>query len=572
MNAAARELGRWRWKWDAKVMRVKACRSLLVPVISALSRVFPNLVLCAFQPHNPTNESSPAVLCRWQRWRMNFGIRLPVELWDEVFTHLSREDLQHVHLVDHLFHRLSNPLLFRTVTFHFDKIATPRSDEQYDFSPDEQSDSSSDEQDDSPAVVPPTPAEVAVVENALMRLEVWSSPAIAPLVRVCTILAPSPRRFGPYALPETGLPCPFLVFFHALPNFTSLREFTASHIRFCDVDVAHVCLLPNLAKMDTRSCTMMNHSPFKLDVSHFSFRGNAFYADTGDQWIRALRPDTLQSLSIQRKLIRYITDLEYTFPHVNTLIFEGSDLSTIAESLPLLSKFPAVQTLTMTSEEAIPAGTNPDVSVSELPSIRNFTGPWGLLRFLSLSHLHHLTLTDSSFPDFVSELRKIQILNSVTSLALELEDYLENLDGLGELFPSLKTLAVYVFPDFYSSDDEARLINKTKVFAFFKQLTDFPSLPMNLTRLDIVWIDGFQHPFEFSESTVVTPDDLQKLKDTLVTRHSALTRLELCCVDYRLFWARNPANGKEYCELYRADDPQEKSFDSDIFWDAFCSH
>ncbi|KAJ6525226.1 hypothetical protein DFH09DRAFT_173797 [Mycena vulgaris] len=400
---------------------------------------------------------------------MDFRARIPVEMWDEVFTHLPREDLRHVHLVDRLFHRLSTPLLFRTVTFHFDKIATPRSDEQYDSSSDEQSDFSSDEQDDSPAVVPPTPAEIAVVENALMRLEVWSSTSIAPLVRVCEIVAPSRcRRSGLFARPETGLPSPSRAFLHALPNFTNLREFTANQLRFTDVAVANLCLLPNLTKLVTRSCTIdllpVDSFAFTLDLSHFTSWDNAFEAGAADQWVRALRPDTLQDLSIQQGLISNIIDLEYAFLRVKALTFalKGMDLSTIPGILLLLAKFPAAQTLkALTMPGAILAGMPSDVSV-ELPSIRNYTGPWGLLRFLPLSHLRYIFITDCTFPDFISELRAIQVLHSVTSLEVDIQDYVENLDGLGELFPSLKSLAVWV--DFSTGDvDLLESMDKTRV-------------------------------------------------------------------------------------------------------------
>ncbi|KAJ6584148.1 hypothetical protein DFH09DRAFT_267286 [Mycena vulgaris] len=210
-------------------------------------------------------------------------------------------------------------------------------------------------------------------------------------------------------------------------------------------------------------------------------------------------------------------------------------------------------------------GFKPDVEVSGL--IRNYDGPYHLLRFLHLAPSSHLHITDLNFPDFISELGAIQRLDNVTSLVLDIEDYVTNLDGLGKSFPTLKELKICVEIGYQL--DSFETIDKSKVLDSLKQLTRFSSFPLYLAKLEISW--SGRDPSYARETNIIKPDDLRQLKDVLVLRHSALERLRLDCVDYTLFWGRTSEDGTECCMVY---DPHDSSnlnvLYSDEFWDTYC--
>ncbi|KAJ6525252.1 hypothetical protein DFH09DRAFT_1188681 [Mycena vulgaris] len=270
-------------------------------------------------------------------------------------------------------------------------------------------------------------------------------------------------------------------------------------------------------------------------------------------------------------LLPKIHKLEGCFRNVHTLTLVGLDLATVSDSLPLLAKFPAVQTLKEYDSWRRYEEVNSEGPIYELPALQKYRGSYELLRFLHLPHLHHLYILECNFPKFIAELRTIQRLHNVISLEVEIKDYVQNLDGLGELFPSLKKLEVCIITGElaeFGNFDDLEPMDKWKAFLLFEQLTNLPSLPVHLEKIDIWWFDRVQDPTEFDPTTIVRPDTLQKLKDTLLSRHSGLTRLRLGCVDYTLLWGRNPADGKECCEVDRADDSRRRFYDSDTFWNS----
>ncbi|KAJ7486118.1 hypothetical protein B0H11DRAFT_2279170, partial [Mycena galericulata] len=428
-----------------------------------------------------------------------------------------------IRAVNRLFHGVSTPLLFRTFQFHPYTISRLSQLVGYD------------------------PTSTSEATRALERLDFWSSSSIAPLVLKCHISPSSnpgalmrstvqlgPPLFNNFVAPgpppaEDSLSILVDAFFKALHHFTRLRAFSAEKIHFTEIALEQLCLLSNLEDIRIDKCRMggLTDASVKLGISTFSFWNNSGEVEA---WIRALRPEALRTLSLQCSEIKA---LEYSFPHVASFN-AGLEVSTLWEDLPALAKFPGVQKLARIS-----------FFVSSTPP-----------------GLHWPACISTTAIHFMSELAAVSdALNRVTYLSVGFEDYVENLAGLGELFPSLTSLIIWISTgESDGSDDfeweDLEKLDKQTLFLFYEHLTNFPTLPVNLQHLEVCWTDSVQPPFEFSSDAVIRPNDLRKLKDTLLQRHSDLVTLRLFAVDYILFWWRDLQDGNEIFEVRQVDDSE----------------
>ncbi|KAJ6630540.1 hypothetical protein B0H10DRAFT_833176 [Mycena sp. CBHHK59/15] len=117
---------------------------------------------------------------------------IPDEMWSEIFAHLPRDALVHVHLAQWRFHCISRPLLFSEFSFHPKNVKRlPGTTSRVELSQEE------------------------LVDLVLQRLEFWSSSGIALFIRTCRVIGwRNSAVHNPYPL--------LAAFFISFPRFTNL--------------------------------------------------------------------------------------------------------------------------------------------------------------------------------------------------------------------------------------------------------------------------------------------------------------------------------------------------------------
>ncbi|KAJ7644652.1 hypothetical protein FB45DRAFT_999624 [Roridomyces roridus] len=155
--------------------------------------------------------------------------RVPNELWLEIFHLLRRDSLKAVFSSARKFTAISRVLLFSQFVFEPDRYEMHLDGvRQMTFS---------------------LPVH-NTVRLALDRLELWSSDAIAPFVRECTI---APRQ----RLGRAQIDLPDIVmtsFMDALAKFTGLKKFFARRVNFTQAAVAQLCRIPLLTEVVISYC------------------------------------------------------------------------------------------------------------------------------------------------------------------------------------------------------------------------------------------------------------------------------------------------------------------------------
>ncbi|KAJ7934768.1 hypothetical protein B0H13DRAFT_2305220 [Mycena leptocephala] len=395
--------------------------------------------------------------------------RFPNELWLEVFSHLPRDTLKAVSLAYRTFHRLSRPALFRDFKFHPYAVHI--------------------DSGGALAGLPPS----ADVNRSLERLNFWCSDEIAPFVRICRIIPWYPF-FSNSRLVFSTTDTPYTLLyalFERVPCFTGLKRLFAEHAHFTQTGVTNVCRLPTLSRLDLVLCSVapgehIDPSTLGLGVSSCLLKPYIHSQDGFDPWVRLLRPEHLRQFQMSYNS-RFFSERLHTtpsFPHVHTLSAK-IDFSKMSQILMSLSKFPAVEVLTLAGWGTLPLGLQ---ASGVLPLVRDYTGcTQALPFFLPLSTLRRIKTTDElSANYFISQLRGLQPAPNITSLDVRFTTHFNNatLDTICAFFAQLTELRIHIFLEL---EDEFEDGVNPYATSFLRKLAVNPTLPPTLKCLTLRW-------------------------------------------------------------------------------------
>ncbi|KAJ7726708.1 hypothetical protein DFH07DRAFT_1000701 [Mycena maculata] len=430
--------------------------------------------------------------------------RLANELWGEVFEYLPRDVLMALHSSHRLFHRISRSFLFREFRFH-------------------------------PYSIPDNAGQAEQTDPVQQRLRFWCSAEIAPCIRVCIV---SPRDYpnhpNTYGLPRVDDPRNTLsAFFHSLPFFTNLRDFRAYAIHFSSIATLNLRLLPNLAQLDVRLCTVAEgvdcagYAPLNLSACKFLNPPSI-----EDPWLPVLSPDTLRRLDMSCTA-QLLSHLQQRGPlrGVRSLTL-AIDFATIPQTLQVIAGFPALEVLTIAENREIDEFIMGLLDISHLfPNIREYTGPPLLLDVvLPISALRRLTLHRAP-PSKV--LATFQHSPHVMSLCINLTGFSNiTLDNLCGFLPNVTELQIIIRSsrDPVTADDTDRT---WKPEEFFKNLLSQSPLPTGLRKFAIhwKWSDRWRdatHVFEL----------LQMAQEALLSRHPGISCIWIEGTRFLYFWRK----------------------------------
>ncbi|KAJ7931135.1 hypothetical protein B0H13DRAFT_1858003 [Mycena leptocephala] len=376
------------------------------------------------------------------------------EIWLEILSQLPHAILLDLALVNRTFARQCQQVLFRRFEFH------PYARE---------SDGS---------LLLPEPRDM---EQALRRLDFWTSEAISPNVRRCDVsqwFRYGSRKFSaspdsePYALLST--------FFSRIGNFPKLVHLTFRDIQLSSAHLTILCGLPALRTLAVDRCEVTGSSDAidgqTLRVQMFTFADEFAKKDALHPWLPLLDFRSIHTLSLDCNL----QGLSKEFPRfaavkVATLRTEIANGAAAQECIRLLGHFPAIAELKLANsghetpakipnvDPAAAALTKLAISCELLPAF---------LHAQSAPVLSDLTVLSCSPTQLVSALKKNGSTSpslSIDSLAIALYDCVESL-GDEE--------------DGWEPDDDLKLQGTVTAPRLRTILTSFSSL----TKLDVgIW-------------------------------------------------------------------------------------
>ncbi|KAJ6491901.1 hypothetical protein C8R45DRAFT_989881, partial [Mycena sanguinolenta] len=381
--------------------------------------------------------------------------RLPNELWLETFTALPRNTLLSLNAACRLFHQISCPLLFEELNVHPFQVHQGASS-RYSSPSD--------------------------IDRSIKRLEFWTSPAIAPFVRICTFSAFLRTNHDPAPI--------FTTFFRLLPNLSNLKRFSCVGIKFGRAAVAALCALVNLTQVQLTGCSLqLGEEYLGLMLRVKSFRcgstGLNSLAAGAHRWLNILDRDTLHDLSLPSTPL-LLQETSSEFIHVEHLLLGVKEWSEIL----LLSKFPAVRNLKMSR---CPLYDSDAVRPQPVlfAQLDTYDGPHEILLFVDpLAAPRCLNITPSD-PQLLLErfLALRPVLRAVEQLVLSLH-YLppDVLGGCLASFPILRELRLkvyHIYDDMPNPDGE--LHTRQTFYDSFALSSPFPT---TLEKLYISWPAG----------------------------------------------------------------------------------
>ncbi|KAJ6542914.1 hypothetical protein B0H19DRAFT_1172412 [Mycena capillaripes] len=479
--------------------------------------------------------------------------QLPDEIWAEILAHLPRSSFPHTNLTSWRFHRITRPLLFRDLGFHpymgiagYFITSCPPS-----------------------GLALPGPEQIHLV---MERLRFWSSPDIAPLVRSCRI-APWPNS-GVHNWPFSRVQDPYVLLtrlFDTFPRFTNLRVLLLHQVHFTESRLQKLGLLPNLTVLEVDMCSVVDGEVINplaltpLAVSDFRFMLTRSERAI-DHWLPLLRLDTLHHLDLHENA-RLFDQIQTgpAFPCVKSLKIAGNTSLIWSH---IVAKFPALEVLVV--EVTWRSWTESHAPVANvLPSLREYTGPDGLLYFLlPLPTLRRVTipLWDNGYPEILARFAAIVAPNNITALYAGLSEYdPQYLEGFSALFPNLTEFRVKItiHLSYWTSG------SVFDVESLFESLAQKSPLPIHIRKFAFQWAyTGYKN--EPDQLDFGCPD-LNDLKNALVAQHPDL---DVVWVDdgsdLMYFWrqgrdARMHLYDESESELGRADSQREQF---GLLWDA----
>ncbi|KAJ7612296.1 hypothetical protein FB45DRAFT_309185 [Roridomyces roridus] len=232
--------------------------------------------------------------------KASVDLRVPDELWLEIFIYLAREDLFPLHAVSPTIHRIARPLLFATFTFHPYAMAhRPSSTYRY-LLPNE-----------------------TKINRALRRLRFWASDEIAPLVQRCAV-SPCRRSENAEYTPCRDGRMILLTFFQLWHRFKNIHTLSFLRVAFDETHLAMLASLQPLRELAVDGCWIpLVVAPLNFKVSRFKLRiDNYLASEDCHQWLRMLDRQTLSQLmlgdDVEASAGALIT-IPFTFPNIHTL-------------------------------------------------------------------------------------------------------------------------------------------------------------------------------------------------------------------------------------------------------------
>ncbi|KAJ6559548.1 hypothetical protein B0H19DRAFT_1234220 [Mycena capillaripes] len=400
--------------------------------------------------------------------------RIPNELWSEMFGHLTKDSLAVLSQTNHFFRDISRAHLFSSFDFH------PYALEKHDR-----------------LLLPPSD----IVQRAKDRLAFWSSAEIAPFVRSCQITPwDQDRRRGPKFSASAESYTLLNAFFESLAHFSGLQSIDATYLHFTQVGVANLCNLPDLRTLrvsDYRVAPGQVIDTSSLELQHlsrFELRGGRLVSSPGNDWIPLLPPNELVELKIwlAPNLASAFEDLP-SFAQAHKLSISGLDAS---DTIRLLSKFPALQVLSMRpAEHRNNIGIEPSTTPPILPQLKEYSGVYQTLSmFLPLPTLTHVTVPHCHPHPLIAELREIRAPVNATSFCVDFISVPDaNINSFFDVFRSLTRLRLNIadvlpldFDMDGDGDDYPEGIPNWKIHQFLETLVK-STLPPRLEQLAVFW-------------------------------------------------------------------------------------
>ncbi|KAJ7752556.1 hypothetical protein B0H16DRAFT_1545767 [Mycena metata] len=492
--------------------------------------------------------------------------QVPTELWLEIFQNLPFDSLIAVSSTHRAFYNMSRHLVF--AHFHFHPYAS--------------------------AGTTPELPDVEHVRRAHARLCFWSSDNIAAGVRSCSVTPWSARpNSRPYSFsppPSWTLPSVFQLldlFVARLDWFTGLMQLYLRDVYLTQSTMTKLCSLPALTDLHIHMCSIaggayIDTTSLQLRVSVFEFTRRNGMDDGCTLWLPILHPETLRKLEVSANPI-FFNKVMGTLPRfhrVHTLTLT-MDLDKGVDNLRVLSKFPAVQTLSLSywrNNRFAWSNSDEAVAMGVLPVLKHYKGYFPSLRTIlalpTLRRLEAFALLGSGHPaNFMQQLIGLPTPFRLTVLQISFESF--DHDALLLLsihFPQLAQLRLDIHAREIAQSD-----TNLQATIFFKTLAYSPAVPSTLERLAICWkftpityhvppvpVDG--KTWELSHPNLHDLPDLQLLRDSLRSRCPRLTFLWLDGHDFVLHWRKLPHGEVEKSAVSIHQAPPLRQEISDL-WD-----
>ncbi|KAJ7151922.1 hypothetical protein C8R43DRAFT_1235912 [Mycena crocata] len=391
------------------------------------------------------------------------------------------------------------------------------------------------------------------MDAALDRLNFYSSPEIAPLVRVCEITPWD--RTGRSGWKFRARDEPYILlhdFYSRLPCFTNLHSVRASQLRLTQQALANLCLLPRLHHLSlTEGCRAVPGHILDLTLVRFeTLTCFEYHEKPGamevESWFFLLPPAALSELDIRfnpenfgEQQCRKEIDLFPSFPSVQRLTI--TENAWIMDRTRLfLSKFPALRFFSIRHclRRAYPSLLLPSPELP--PLLEEFIGYHeDLHTFLPHPSVTRLTI-HSSVPGFISVLQTIGSGNNLTS------------------FSSLPSR------NFELSSAQCSIHGYVNFILLFLEELPVCSLPPCLQKL------ALKLPYGLETELTIPPSDFVALQADFTEKHPRLNVLWLDVCGYPSSfvsrWRRNPKE-QVIVEDHAGRNGNAARADFDSFWD-----
>ncbi|KAF8174604.1 hypothetical protein K438DRAFT_2023062 [Mycena galopus ATCC 62051] len=398
---------------------------------------------------------------------MNLPSRFPNELWMEVFAHLPPDTHRSLSSTQRALCTLARPLGFT----EFKLYPYP-----YELQPPQ-----------------------AHIDDALARLNFYTSPRIAPYVRACTARLNHHRWQGSAQVDDEATPHVLMnAFFDRLLKFVALERFYTDRIRFTQIGMASLCALPRLARVEAFGCTVAPGEQIPpgsctLRVSSLVTR---YDYHMNDLWISLMSRDTLTELDLS-DLSAVAKPNVAPFPSVRTLKMNDFPPTTHI-TLAILAAFPGVRTFA-SDYRGVLRNLTPAQAASVFPVLADYTGACENLHIFTQRPTLTRIALDAGFPfrNLVAELQGVHALPNITSLTARFATAADEpfgeaeLGALFTLFPSLTELQLTLMPD---AEEDGGFTPQAP--SFLTMFALHPLLPHTLHSLSLEW----DFPFEYGST------------------------------------------------------------------------
>ncbi|KAF7336035.1 L-aminoadipate-semialdehyde dehydrogenase [Mycena sanguinolenta] len=397
----------------------------------------------------------------------------------------------------------------------------------------------------------------AQLDDALERLRFWTSPRIAPHVRLCfTREVTHLWQRSTSAQKDHSEHVLITAFFERMPHFTGLERLHADGIRFTRTGTINLCGLPALRYLEVsgRTTLIQEHVDPAVTLRVANMKMRLDYP-TENAWFSVLSRDTLRELNLPYALALAKSDVT-PFPNVRTLRTGG--LPDMIHAVQIFSKFPNLRSFSSPYGDTL-WNLTPAQELSIFPVLEEYTGTHQNLRiFVQRGTLTRITLVSRpAFTDFITELQGITALPNITFLAVRFRTTARDtfdkaeIEALFTLFPYLTELQLTLTPA-----EEFSLIPKKngerldwQISSFLKIIPLSP-LPSTLHSLTLKWeVSIYETEYEPTPPRLPELPDLAGLRAELTAKCPALTYIFLDGSLFLFLWCKTSSvyEAAAYC-------------------------